>query len=358
MQRFPSKVDWWLAVLLAAVPIIAAGTAIALSITGSLADALVGWGVFLALWVLYTAVVWPVAYEVGEGQLVVRFGVVRSRIPLAEVESIKPSRSLLASPALSLDRLRIDRRDGGYVLISPADRDGFVRAILESRRGVRIDPNLGGWSPIAPGAAQPAPSNRPPVRELEKDGRLWRIGGPEEVAWIAEGVTSDPPGYAMSVAVPPIFEAYATFYPAGDPPGYPPGTTLLHERAVVRNLAARTPEQPWWLGYLETGAHDVVFDDAPRVSLYFGWDYVLVEAGPEEALTWREGGHTRAGDGVLPDLFFPADRSWLVSGLWDDGWTCIGGPADLIEALRRDPDVAARPIGPDDDRKPPGLSRY
>jgi hypothetical protein len=51
----------------------------------------------------------------------------------------------------------------------------------------------------------------------------------------------------------------------------------------------------------------------------------------------------RAQYGSLPDLFFPADRSWLVSALWDDAWTCIGGPADLIDVLERDPHVRARP---------------
>ena len=29
--------------------------------------------------------------------------------------------------------------------------------------------------------------------------------------------------------------------------------------------------------------------------------------------------------GALPDLMFPADRSWLVSTLWDDDRTCVGG---------------------------------
>ena len=88
------------------------------------------------------------------------------------------------------------------------------------------------------------------------------------------------------------------------------------------------------------------------MSLYWGWPYVLVEAGPEQALTWRTG-HMR-GDGPLPDLFFPADRSWLVSALWDDTWTDIGGSAAVIAALHRNPLVNARPVGPDEDALPAG----
>lgn len=64
------------------------------------------------------------------------------------------------------------------------------------------------------------------------------------------------------------------------------------------------------------------------------------------------------GDGPLPDLFFPSDHSWLVSALWDDTWTCIGGGAALINALHCNPLVNAHPVAPDEDCLPPGLTRY
>jgi hypothetical protein len=41
---------------------------------------------------------------------------------------------------------------------------------------------------------------------------------------------------------------------------------------------------------------------------------------------------------------FPADRSWLVSTLWDDDWTCIGGAAELVDKLLRHPDLQARAV--------------
>jgi hypothetical protein len=182
--------------------------------------------------------------------------------------------------------------------------------------------------------------------EASKEGRSWRIGTAADVAWLAGGTTD---GLTITAAIPPVFESYATFNPVD-------GISYVdHERAVVRELTAHTEDQPWWLGYLDTGAHDVVFPHAPRVPLYQGWPYVLVEAGPEQALTWRRG-HMR-GDGTLPDLFFPADRSWLVSALWDDAWTDAGGPAALIAALRRNPLVRARPVRLDEDALPPGLTR-
>jgi hypothetical protein len=183
--------------------------------------------------------------------------------------------------------------------------------------------------------------------EVSKDGRSWRIGTAADVDWIAGHTSED---HSITTAIPPVFAAYTTVYQAEDV------AVAAHERALVADLVRHTAEQPWWLGYLETGAHDVVFPLAPRVSLYWRWPYVLVEAGPEQALTWRTG-HMRAGDGSLPDLFFPTDRSWLVSALWDDTWTCIGGPEPLIDALERDPLANAHRVEPAQDALPPGHSR-
>ena len=97
---------------------------------------------------------------------------------------------------------------------------------------------------------------------VDKDGRSWRIGTADDVAWIA-GHTID--GLTVTNAIPPRFDAYATFY-------QPEGVHItLHERTVVDILKAHTAEQPWWLGYLDTGAHDVVFNTVPMVTLYWGW---------------------------------------------------------------------------------------
>jgi hypothetical protein len=137
------------------------------------------------------------------------------------------------------------------------------------------------------------------------------------------------------------------------------GRRSARRRRSTLSLLRRTGpriEAPWWLGYLDTGAHDVVFPAAPRVELYWGWPYVLVQAGPAQALTWRTG-HLRDGAGALPDLIFPQDRSWLATALWDDGWTTFGGPAALVQALLRDRLVGARRVQPGDDVLPPGMRR-
>jgi hypothetical protein len=50
----------------------------------------------------------------------------------------------------------------------------------------------------------------------------------------------------------------------------------------------------------------------------------------------------RFDDALLPELMFPADRSWLVSSLWDDAWAGVGGSVELISALLIEPELRPR----------------
>lgn len=192
-----------------------------------------------------------------------------------------------------------------------------------------------------------------------KDRAAWRIGSERDVQWINDGTSV---GRQITAAIPPAFADYATLVHPSDPDVPRDVRQLREERrqdlVVVELLRRHTPQQPWWLGYLDTGASDIVFWDAPMVMLYTGWRYVLIEAGPEQAATWRPapGGQSNWKSTELPDLMFPEDHDWLFSTLWDDDWSCIGGSEALIADLLQDPVVGPRarrvPIG--EDATPPG----
>lgn len=133
-----------------------------------------------------------------------------------------------------------------------------------------------------------------------------------------------------------------------------PDEQRLRDRALLDALGRHSILERLWLGYLDTGASDVVFADAPMVTLYAGsWRYVLVSAGQEQAARWRSPDPWK---GCLPDLMFPGDRSWLVSTLWDDDWTCVGGSEQLIAELLSHPDLRAyaRRVAVDEEATPPG----
>jgi hypothetical protein len=189
----------------------------------------------------------------------------------------------------------------------------------------------------------------PPVRRV-RDGRAWRIGTDADVAWIVNGTSQ---GLAITSAVPPVFDAYATIVLPGNDEDQ-----QEHNRAVLALLGEESGGERWWLGYLDTGADDIIFPDAPVVTIYAGWHYVLVEAGPEQAATWRSGNGGSFQRGALPDLMFPVDRSWLLSTLWDDDWACIGGPASFVGKFLRHPRLQARAVELGEDATPPGHQAF
>lgn len=108
------------------------------------------------------------------------------------------------------------------------------------------------------------------------------LSGRTPAAWRgARSSTGSPaqPGPTITAAIPSTYARYATVVvPDGDT------AKTLADAALVEVLQAHTPAQPWWLGYLDTGVADLVAADVPKVAVYVGWPYVLLEGGPEHAL--------------------------------------------------------------------------
>jgi hypothetical protein len=141
---FRSKIDWWMALILVALPVVELG-----SLAGALRDGdgeaimgmAVGCGVVAAI---YGLLVIPVRYGVSSDRLFIRFGVVRRHIDLAAIREVYPTHNPLAAPALSLDRLAIRTGDGtvGMSLISPAEREAFLSTLASGAGLVRDNDRL------------------------------------------------------------------------------------------------------------------------------------------------------------------------------------------------------------------------
>jgi hypothetical protein len=205
---------------------------------------------------------------------------------------------------------------------------------------------LGPVWPAAATYAEPVEDSTPGGTR-HRDDADWRLGQAADVQWIAAGTERT---FAVTAAIPPVFESYATVVIPDEP-----AERDAHDAALLTSLVARSGEQSWWLGYLETGADELVFPDAPRVVLYAGWPYVFALAGSQQAMSWRSNHGMRSWRGALPDVIFPEDHSWLVSHLWDDDWRCVGGPNGLIEALVGDPVLHCRAVQLGEDATPPGF---
>lgn len=135
-ETYSSRIDVWLVVMLlgsAGFVIAVVGAAL---LRGEfpvlLAVPTLAIGVALPIWTLLGT-----RYVLADDFLRIRCGPFRWRIALAEITAMTRTRSPLASPALSLQRLRIDYGRSGKVMISPMDCAAFVRA-LEMRRNSAV----------------------------------------------------------------------------------------------------------------------------------------------------------------------------------------------------------------------------
>src|SRR5262245_16056251 len=144
LRWYPSKIDWWLVPVLCVPPVAAVAVCVAFALAGSTPGLLVGVAVAVFVAGIYFGLVFPMRYGLDGTYLLVRFGVCRQRIPLAEISEVHPTRNPLSSPALSLDRLRVQFGQGIFkaVMISPADRDLFLDDLAQKaglkREGDRL----------------------------------------------------------------------------------------------------------------------------------------------------------------------------------------------------------------------------
>ena len=116
---YPSRIDPWALPALAIIPLIPAVAALWTSEP-------VAYLSFFAAFLLYLLLLIPVRYRLGPEALEIRSGILRWHVPYAQMRSVRPTRSLLAAPALSRDRLEILFGPAGQALISPRDRPAFL----------------------------------------------------------------------------------------------------------------------------------------------------------------------------------------------------------------------------------------
>ena len=133
MQRFDSKIDILLAIILVSCALVCLLAALKLlSGPGSampylLFIIIVTVGTILPLWLLAATY-----YLVDDSVLKIISGPFRWQIKLADIHNITPSDSPLSGPALSFDRLAIHYASGKQLLVSPKDQQAFIEALQKS----------------------------------------------------------------------------------------------------------------------------------------------------------------------------------------------------------------------------------
>lgn len=133
-RTFRSRVDLLLVLPLLVVPLV--GLYLVSGLPAAAGARLLGTLMLLTALLFSLWVTLSTRYTIDAVALSVRSGPFRWRVLLADIRSVSASSSALTGPALSLQRLRVERRDGTALLISPRDPAAFVAELRA--RGVRV----------------------------------------------------------------------------------------------------------------------------------------------------------------------------------------------------------------------------
>jgi len=136
-MKFKSKIDWWLYLIFVTMLLINL-MFIALFIIHPGTEYAVCSSLLLLINIIIIIPIWTRTYYVlGDDELYIKCGFcISKQIAYNAIRSVKETRNPLASSGLSLDRIEIIYAGGGVVLISPQNKQEFLRLLAEKRSGV------------------------------------------------------------------------------------------------------------------------------------------------------------------------------------------------------------------------------
>ena len=131
MKVYPTKVDFWLVLLLLGTILFSLVMGILVypisNVSGFIVFGVMGFEVLLLTLFL------PCRYTLFDDHLFIKSGILKKKIEYVDIVTVEKSSNLLAAPAFSLKRVKINYRKG-FALVSPRDRDDFISE-LERRTG-------------------------------------------------------------------------------------------------------------------------------------------------------------------------------------------------------------------------------
>lgn len=132
MKSYRSKIDTWLIVLLTIV----FGSLIFVAFSSK------DWVLSLILLPLISLMIYmfsTLRYIIDGDFLNIKFGFfTHSKININDIRSIEKSNNLLSSPASSLDRLSIKYKKYDEVLVSPKEKQDFIKDLLSVNAGIVV----------------------------------------------------------------------------------------------------------------------------------------------------------------------------------------------------------------------------
>jgi len=128
-MRVNSKIDLWISIIIWGAILIMAST-----ITMLRDHTIINYAINLPMIALLLWIYFGTYYELRDEYLYCKCGPFSEKIAYQKIKSVKLSRNMLSSMALSLDRIEVKQHGKGYLLgttyISPENREQFMRELI------------------------------------------------------------------------------------------------------------------------------------------------------------------------------------------------------------------------------------
>ncbi len=136
-MRIKSKIDLWVSITIWSVLVIMVGTMIRLDDQTAISYSIGLPVIALLLWIYFGTY-----YELRDEYLYCRSGPFTEKIAYSKIKSLKLSRNMLSSMALSGDRIEIKQHEKGYFLgttyISPEKREQFMSELISRCKNLSL----------------------------------------------------------------------------------------------------------------------------------------------------------------------------------------------------------------------------
>lgn len=130
---FRSKVDIWLVAVGVAIPIVVLEFFVEDTTVSDWSADVIAYGIVVLGLLLFAGTYFTTRYRFSSEFLLIKSGPFSWTIPLRSITKVEPTHNPASGPALSLDRLAI-HYDGKIVLVSPADKQGFMTELKKRTR--------------------------------------------------------------------------------------------------------------------------------------------------------------------------------------------------------------------------------
>ena len=117
--------------MLVMTPAIAAAIGIYLLVQGRAPDAMILFLTGAVSAIITIAFTLPCRYTLLKDTLSIRCGLICYQVPLSDIQSVEPSRTIVSGPALSMNRVLVKTEKRQYIL-SPRERGQFIEDLCST----------------------------------------------------------------------------------------------------------------------------------------------------------------------------------------------------------------------------------